>query len=170
MNGDAFTYRLNVLELAIAAMIATIRQGTNEAAGVENRRDGATPGEEWDTHWRGAKAEIAFAQLYNLAPDLTYMPRRGGVDFHTNAGTTVDVKSTDRPEGNLIARNDAPGEAAVYVLALVDGSDVTLKGYAMAEELFDRSNMRTLYAGGPLTYFVARDQLHPMPGREEKET
>jgi hypothetical protein len=55
--------------------------------------------DEGDTHIRGLKGEVAFADLYGFAPDLEqHDTGDGGVDFavswtgHDTADVTVDVK------------------------------------------------------------------------------
>ncbi len=155
--------KLNALEMATASVMACMRQGMNDAANVTEGRRIVNPkgngGSGFDHHFLGARGEVAFARAYNLCPDWSFEPRKGSPDFRCN-GRTIDVKSTDREDGNLIQRPDANEKFDFYVLAVVRHDLVTIHGYATTAEMFDPSNLRILYPGGPPTHVIAREALH----------
>lgn len=89
------------------------------------------------THVRGLKGELAVAEYYGLAPDLSERPAGdAGIDFEAwwyLYPVSIDVKTTQyRSDPWLRVRADGHHAADVYVLTAVgdDGTEVDLVGWA----------------------------------------
>src|SRR5262252_4238780 len=93
------TYTLNNVEQSLARFIGRERSSSNREAGVTNGRRG--PQSDAETDLDGIGAELAFCHLFNVYPDLSINPRRGGADA-TWIGWKVDVKATRYATGSLI--------------------------------------------------------------------
>lgn len=154
---------LTLGEISVATSIAAMRVGSNRQSGVDDAYIG--PGSKrFASEFNGACAEIAFCKYRNLYPDLTVGPRSGGVDCVGRSGETVDVKCTDRSDGNLLVRIDkAASPCDYYALSVVRGpGEVEIIGYASADEVFRDENLKDV-GHGP-TYFIKQSQLHPLGG------
>jgi hypothetical protein len=119
-----------------------------------------------ETHVRGLKGEIAFADFYGLKPDLQIRPEGdGGVDFEVEwlgDDVTVDVKTTTYT-GNpgLLVRENAANRADRYVLAIVDGTEVRLVGFASCDTMLDAPV--TEHTGHMRNHMVRADDLRALP-------
>lgn len=162
-----FEVKLNAVEQAISVIMGMARRVTAEVVGRRNKQ--VSGRNNFDVHWMGAKAEVAFGKFYNLCPDFGY--HTGRPDFELN-GEAIDVKATDYDNGNLICLESegASAVSSIYVLAVVRDDVVELVGYARREELFDPGNVRSMYAGGPRSHFVKRGDLHSMPERRREHS
>jgi len=164
---------LTRVERMNAQLIGTLRRRENRAVGIVDRRvEGKDLSRDIDK--QGVAAEFAFARTANVYPDHNTDPRAGGSDCTLPSGVTVDVKSTTRPDGNLIApayKSGSPhnGDIIVLVTGLLpltpEGKDdpsrpaeFTLVGWVWRDELIRPSRLRPLKNGKP-TYFLDRHQL-----------
>jgi hypothetical protein len=96
----------------------------------------------------GIYGELAFARYANVYPDLSVHLRAGSADAQW-LGWSVDVKSTRNAAGPLWV--DARKRPDLYVLALVEGTTVTLAGWMPASEAHATPRDR-----------VPQDELYPM--------
>ena len=133
-------------ELAVAQVIASLRQAVNREAGRVNLKAG--PQDPMITELVGIYGELAFARYANVFPDLSVHLRAGSFDA-TWLGWSVDVKSSRSASGPLWV--DSRKRPDVYVLALVEGTTVTLAGWMPAGEA--HATPRTQ---------VPQDELYPM--------
>ena len=133
-------------ELAVGTVIASLRQAVNREAGRVNLKAG--PQDPMITELVGIYGELAFARWANVFPDLSVHLRAGGCDA-TWLGWAVDVKSSRRAGAPLWV--DSRKRPDVYVLALVEGTTVTLAGWMPASEA--HATPRTQ---------VPQDELYPM--------
>ena len=155
-QGAAIT--LTDLEQRLAHSVAQERHRVNRAAGVINQQ--VSP-EAWVTvELTGIGAELAWCRLANVYPDLSLEPRAGGADAWW-AGTTVDVKGTERPHGQLLAHPTkfSRDGAALYALMTGPFPTYTFRGFASADELRHASRLTDL-GRGP-TYAMPQTALHP---------
>jgi hypothetical protein len=137
---------LTTREMAICMMMGALRmwQGAKlDTTIIDN--DKASP--------QGFMAEYAFSKQFNLHLDIIGNLEKDSFDFISREGNTIDVKSTDNLDGNLLVKKPMHD---IYVLAIVDGSTVYLIGYATKQMLLDEGQRDFGY--GP-TYFVKRRDL-----------
>lgn len=127
---------LTPVEERLARFIARERQSTNRSADVANKRVG--PQTDEDTDREGIAAEIAFARLANVYPDLSTNIRRGSFYCKLRDGRTVDVKTTTYPRGNLIAIvGKRVANADIYALMIGPAPTFTFAGWAKASDLLN---------------------------------
>ena len=149
---------LNPGEVAACYELGARRQGVN--AGLALRDKFTTP-RPFDVHVRGAVAELAFAKLHNVFPDLSCTPRRDTPDF-TIRGVTYDVKAVIAEDHVLTA---IPGKRGApcdyYVLAWVRWShEVEFLGYASATELLS-TTPRAVRGRDVKSHALAPHELRP---------
>ena len=137
---------LTTREMAICMMMGALRmwQGAKLDTTIIDK-DKASP--------QGFMAEYAFSKQFNLHLDIIGNLEKDSFDFISREGNTIDVKSTDILDGNLLVKKPMHD---IYVLAIVDGSTVYLIGYATKQMLLDEGK-RDL-GHGP-THFVNRRDL-----------
>lgn len=112
-------------------------------------------GEEGDVD--GVGAELALAKLFNVYPDCSIQPRRGGADLIV-AGVPIDVKTTRYPNGHLVAtRYKQSGDCDVYALLVGQLPTYEVKGFCTEAQLFAMQNIKDL-GHGP-TRAVAQPDL-----------
>ena len=133
-------------EEQIAKWLGEQRHAANKAAGTFQPTKGEDP--LW-LDVNGAGGEIAFCKLNNLWPDLTIRPRRGGHDCVSYFGLKVDVKTTHREDGQLLAvlgKSDlAPCDA--YVLMVGRLPVYRWVGFALVEDLISKATVKDLGHG-----------------------
>ena len=146
-------------EMAVVHTIAVLRRSVNQAAGItDRRRDGRNP---MVVEVLGAAAEMAFCKHFNVFPDLTVTPRAGGHDAILN-GKTWDIKAVSSPDHRLLCSPEKSlGDADHYALAVVDGAEVELVGWAPAPRLLHPSTVIDL-GHGPV-HALGRDSLETFP-------
>jgi len=137
---------LSPRELAMCDMIASMRfwQGCGTDSTIIDKRKASRI---------GFTAEYAFSKQFNLHLDIISNLEKDSFDFISTYGNTIDIKATDRKDGNLVVpklMHDA------YVLAIVDGSTVDIAGYA-TKGMIERAGKKDL-GNGPV-WFVDRKQL-----------
>lgn len=146
---------LDVGEMTVAQMLASMRFAVNRANGVQNARVG--PQSFYQMEMDGIVAELAFCKWRNVCPDMTIVPRSGGADCVVD-GKTIDVKATRRQDGKLLCvTGKAVPNAEIYVLAIVNDNAVSFPGWAFADELMKPENITNL-GHGP-TYALDQSQL-----------
>lgn len=125
-------------DLMLARQIALMRTGMNRANDVQKSNFGRS--KEWENEINGVLGEIAFGKHFNLYLDLTFNIRKGGSDFTTRKGETVDIKTTDLKDGRLVVphwKNHPSKRCDVYVLITGTFPTLTIQGYATAKLVFD---------------------------------
>lgn len=114
----------------------------------------------------GVVAEAELAKLLGL-PFQGDVGTRGdpGYDFILPDGRTLDVKGTERVNGNLIvpAMERKPLVADLYALAIVDTNKGTAEfvGYA-TQEMVRQAPVKEFNNNYGSGYFVHRSKLRPM--------
>lgn len=147
---------LSPSELSIAHTLAVMRNAANRGNGITDRQMGKQDPIEIERD--GVAAEIAFAKAFNLFPDLTIQPRKGGADVIGRTGSKIDIKATRIPNGRLLVTPKKAGEETdVYVLAIIDGATVDLVGYLKSADVFQDANLGDV--GHGKTYVVNQERL-----------
>ena len=133
-------------ELAMCDMIAAMRfwQGCSSNTTIIDKRK---------ANRLGFVAEYAFSKQFNLHLDIISNLQKDSFDFISKDGSTIDIKATDRSDGNLIVPKLLHD---VYVLAIVDGRTVDIVGYA-TKEMIEEAGRKDL--GNGLVWFVNRKDL-----------
>jgi hypothetical protein len=146
---------LSELEVQICKSIALQRRKADRDAGIDEKYLGPGDGEHRDI--QGVCAEFAIAKLMNLYPDFTTNPRRGGKDLTDKNGKRIDVKQTDKENGNLIAPfHKSVNEVDIYVL-VIGTNPYQVVGWCKSAELIRDENIKDFGYGK--TYFMHRDKL-----------
>lgn len=151
---------LDAGEMAVANVLAAMRQGINRGSGVNNAKVG--PQSDFLTDLDGLVAEIAFCKFKNVCLDMTVQPRSKGADCIVD-GRRIDIKATRRSNGRLLAvPSKTTQDTDIFVLAIVDNNVVTFAGWAWAKDLLNDVNLIDL-GHGP-TYALDQDNLKPFKG------
>ena len=150
------TVTLDTGEIEIAKAIARARSANNRMAGVTcQMRSPAPPCEE---EMNGFGAEIAYCKAFNLYPDFSVIPKKGGHDC-VHCGKTVDVKATPHTNGRLLVLPHKESHG-VDMYALVTGwmPHYTIVGYATRDEVFRNDNMMDMGHGE--SHAIEQEELH----------
>jgi hypothetical protein len=131
-------------EVLICEQLGRMRSIIARSSGVKDAKVGTQDGSEADV--MGMKAEYAFAKHFNTFPDLGLTPRSGSADGKLK-GYAYDIKSTTYKSGRLLATKKENPDVDMYVLCIVDNSEVDIKGYAMKKDLIQSSNLKNLGHG-----------------------
>ena len=131
-------------EVLICEQLGRMRSIIARSSGVKDAKVGTHDGSEADV--MGMKAEYAFAKQFNTFPDLGLTPRSGSADGKLK-GYAYDIKSTTYKNGRLLATKKSNPDVDMYVLCIVDNSEVDIKGYAMKNELVQSSILKDLGHG-----------------------
>lgn len=147
---------LTDLEQQLAELVATARQARNRSAGVVDQQVSAT--RALDIERTGIGAELAWCRLANCYPDLTIQPRKGGADAIWR-GVSVDVKGTERTDGQLLAHPTklTRDGAALYALMTGPWPSYTFRGFATADDLLAPARLTNLGYGR--VYAVPQSEL-----------
>ena len=137
---------LTTREMAICMMMGALRmwQGAKLDTTIIDK-DKASP--------QGFMAEYAFSKQFNLHMDIIGNLEKDSFDFISKDGATIDIKSTNYLDGNLVFKNM---KHDIYVLAIVDGNTVDLVGYATNEMILEAGKKDLGH--GP-SWFVNRKEL-----------
>jgi hypothetical protein len=149
---------LNKWEVRICTWLSKNRYESARKGGVTDAQMGPQASEETDRI--GICGEFAFCKVFNLYPDMTIGPRKGGVDAWIN-GMAIDVKTTTCAHGRLLATTKKADRACdVYALVIGEPPTFTMAGWAHSYELLRAENLVNLgYGPG---YALHRQRLHPM--------
>jgi len=141
-------------EITVCQMIGRMRSLIARSSGVKDAKIGNQDGSEADV--LGMMAEYAFAKLFNVFPDLGLTPRSGSEDG-TYKGYRYDIKSTKYKKGRLLATTKVNNDVDIYILAIVDGSEISFPGWAFKKELIKDENLADL--GHGKGYCLEQSQL-----------
>lgn len=135
---DGIKVELDYSELQFCQMVgrnrSLVARGNNVRDAKKSNQDGA----EIDVI--GFTGEYAFAKHFNLFPDIGWSPRSGSKDGVYN-GNRYDVKSTKNPNSQLLCTLKDNPNVDIYVLCVVQGSTIDIKGWALKSELVDKDNI-----------------------------
>lgn len=150
---------LNPQEVLLAHSLAVARNNSCRSNGISDKQMGKQDPIQID--WDGALAELACGKILNCYPDLSISPRKGGVDLVSRTGKRIDVKATRYKDGKLAIHIDKnPEEVDIYILAVVDGNTVHIKGYINSQDAIKAENISDL--GHGKSYVVPQSMLLPL--------
>ena len=141
-------------EILVCECIGRMRSLIARTANVKDQKIGQHDGSNADV--MGIKAEYAFAKYFNVFPDLGLTPRSGSYDGVLN-GVPYDIKSTHIRLGHLLATKKVNPDVKIYVLCIVEGNQVDIKGYISKENFIKPENIKSL--NGREGYCVKQSQL-----------
>jgi hypothetical protein len=121
---------------------------------VNDRKMGNQSGHQIDED--GVIGEFAFCRHFNVFFDLGVSPRSGSFDCILK-GKRVDIKTTRYKTGKLLATTKVNPDVDIYVLAILDGYDITFAGWIEKEELISDKNLKDLGRG--LGYSLEQSEL-----------
>lgn len=155
-----FTVILTDAEVMFCKMAAGLRALTNRASNTKDAKIGTLSGLQMDED--GLLGEYAFCKKMNIFPDLIPSPRSGSSDCILK-GKRIDVKTTRRINGRLLATMKNNDDVDVYVLAIIDetGTKVSFPGYATKKGLCAPVNQVDL--GHGIGYGLTQDELRAWP-------
>jgi hypothetical protein len=137
--------KLTPWESKVARRLGQRRYEAARKAGVKDKKIGDQSHSKTDEEGMGA--EIAFAKLVNVYPDLDIKTRSGGHDCIIK-GLTCDVKQTDCPNGHLLATlKKLDYQCNIYVLMVGLIPSFEFVGWATASELMRKENIKDLGHG-----------------------
>jgi len=143
-------------ESAMALTLAVMRQTNSRASGVVNKQMSKQNPIEIERD--GVLSEMAFGKQFNLYPDFSVHPRKGGADLITHQGLRVDIKATRYRSGRLLIHIDKTVEDVdIYVLAIIDGDDVDFVGYIKSADAIKQEYVKDL--GHGVGYVVEQSSL-----------
>lgn len=149
-----FTVELTDAEIMFCKMAAGLRSIAARAANVKDARMGDLSGLQMDED--GMIGEYAFCKKMNIFPDLIPGPRSGSYDC-VLMGKRIDVKSTRREDGRLLATLKDNDSVDIYALAIISGNKVKFPGFALKKELCSEANRVQL--GHGTGYGMTQDKL-----------
>ncbi len=150
--------RLTDFEIKIARKLGASRDQQNIDQGVPDQKVGPQDGRHININ--GVGAELAFCKAFNVFPDLE-LGQWPDQDATLPCGATVDVKHTERENGQLLVRkNKAEKRCDFYVLVTGMMPAFRIRGGMRAEMLFQDERITDL-GYGP-TYAVPQSELWPV--------
>jgi len=156
MDKDCLTYNLSEDEQLIARYVAALRQHMNRTSGVKDQA--VKPGESYQADLNGYGAELAFASISNVCPDLSLHCRKGGYDLLYKENR-IDVKTTTYKNGTLLSNKVNP-DVDLYVLLIGQLPTFTFVGWVWSEELIQEVNLKDFGHGKKKeAYALKQDQL-----------
>ncbi len=136
---------LNVSDVLICEFIGRMRSLIARSSNVKDQKIGQQDGSNADI--MGFKAEYAFAKYFNVFPDFGLTPRSGsydGVLEKNGKKFRYDIKSTHIKKGHLLATLKVNPDVDIYVLCIVDNSQIDIKGYAKKEDFIRSENIKPI--------------------------
>lgn len=147
--------KLSESEIKICEWLAKNRYQNNRKENVQDKKIGPQSCDLTDLD--GICGEFAFCKAFNLYPDMSVSPRKGGYDLVVK-GKRVDVKTTRYKTGKLLATRDKKLEDSdVYVLVLSEPPVFTIIGWCNSSDLIKDNNLVDLGYG--LTYCLPQNKL-----------
>lgn len=149
---------MNPLEVVIAESVAKNKsEGSREAGVVDQKKFKEKSGFHIDR--LGFLGEMALAKCMNLMPDFSVGPQANGADLVTHDGIRIDVKTTERPDGNLIVKPKENPDVDYYFLVRWDERFLcaTIVGWIKKEKLRQERYERVIR--GQLCYFCPAKDL-----------
>ncbi len=151
---------LNETESLLATYIGMARHNNARVNGIVDRKIGDQDNAFVDINGMGG--ELAAARIFGAYPDLTIVAADSlpGYDFRSRSGLRVDVKTTEWPNGKLLATLKTKVEDAdMYVLVTGVIPRYQVIGYATADQLIREENIGRLKSDLEEGYILGRDSM-----------
>ena len=147
---------LNEAEYNLCQILGRMRTLISRGTGVKDAKVGKQDGAEADV--MGTVAEYAFAKQFNTFPDFAPSPRSGSYDGMLK-GNRYDIKSSSYPNARLLSTRKVNPDVDFYVLCIVEGKKVDVKGWAWKKDLIKDENLKDL--GHGKGYCLEQSKLKP---------
>ena len=148
---------LNEVEQRLVKTTAKQRYDNCRAAGKPKCFIGYTDGYHCDIIGMGG--ELAFCKLFNVYPDLSTETPEFDTGDCVLDGLRIDVKTTDRPEGHLLATKwKKVSSCDAYALMTGVFPNYHFRGFMDADELLREIRLRD-FGRNTLSYAASQDEL-----------
>lgn len=128
----------------LASILGGFRSLTARNCGVADAKIGPQSGLESDID--GILGELAFCKIFNVFPDIGLKPRSGSADAVMD-GKRIDVKTTRHQNGRLLSTLKGNPDVDIYVLAVIDDTNIELRGYALTADLIREDRIKDMGHG-----------------------
>jgi hypothetical protein len=151
---------LTPIELALAEVVAKHRTKNSRSKSISNQR--ISKDSDFEVEYVGMCGELAVAKALKVYPDL------GGsmqpYDLMSRGGKRMEVKTTRRGSGRLVARLKASAEDSDYFV-LVTGNPpyMYIEGYTPTKEFLVRANIGQLSPEYPECFLLPQSKLTEWP-------
>jgi hypothetical protein len=152
---------LTRLECRLAYALAEERHGKDRQDGIPDMLQG-DQSRRTEYELNGAGAEIAFSKWFGIFPNLGTVLERGAPDYSIH-GVRLDVKSNDRPQGNLLLPwhlKRGRADIYIYLAGSVRRAHYELVGWTTEGIAFQDKYIQDLPRGK--TRIVPRADLYPV--------
>jgi hypothetical protein len=150
----SFTVELTDTEMSICRMVGNMRTMVSRATSTRDQKIGPQSGINVDED--GAIAEYAFCKKFNIHFDLNIHTRAGSYDCVLKK-KRIDVKSTRVRTGHLAVKLARNPDVDIFVLAIIDGNEVSFPGWANSEDVYQEHTIKDL--GHGKGHCLTQDQL-----------
>lgn len=151
---------LTPIELALAEVVAEHRTKNSRSKSISNQR--ISKDSDFEVEFVGMCGELAVSKALKVYPDLggTMQP----YDLMSRGGKRMEVKTTRRSNGRLVARLKASVEDSDYfVLVTGDPPNMSIEGYVPTEEFLVGTNIGKLSPEYPECFLMPQKSLTPWP-------
>ena len=126
-------------EYSLAVYLSSVRTYVNEYAKVSDKQMGYDDG--FLIGVDGLVGEFGVCKHFNVCPDLSFEPRKGGADCVIN-GNRVDVKST-KPGKNkvFVPEWKAKDKIDRYIFCTVNFRTIEILGWFLHQDIFKEDNL-----------------------------
>ena len=126
-------------EYSLAVYLSSVRTYVNEYAKVADKQMGYDDG--FLIGVDGLVGEFGVCKHFNVCPDLSFEPRKGGADCVIN-GNRVDVKST-KPGKNkvFVPEWKAKDKIDRYIFCTVNFRTIEILGWFLHKDIFKEDNL-----------------------------
>lgn len=149
---------LDMTELMLCRILATMRVASNRGAGV--REVNKEYKDQLDRDMEGIIGEFVVAKQANLYPDFTILPRSCGYDLLSKTGKKIEVKATTYKNGQLIVKKHSIKDKNDYYFLVILNQTLTggdIIGYATPVMVFKDENLKKV--GLDENYVLTQEQL-----------
>jgi hypothetical protein len=143
-------------EILTCRLIGNMRTISSRANVVKDMQMGNQPMHQTDED--GAIGEYAFCKHHNIFFDPSIAVRSGSYDCLLK-GFRIDIKTTRRDTGRLIATTKINADIDIFALAIIRENEVYFPGWVKASELYKEENILDLGYGK--TYALDQSKLKP---------
>lgn len=109
----------------------------------------------------GLGAEMGFCKIFNLYPDFSLEPRKGGHDCVLHNGTRVDVKQNRHTVDPylIVKKTKTIEDADVYALMVGTFPSYRYAGFILAQDIIKEENLMDWGYEGKEGYSVSESRL-----------
>ena len=154
---------LTPIELALAEVVAEHRTKNSRSKSISNQR--ISKDSDFEVEFVGMCGELTVSKALKVYPDLggTMQP----YDLMSRGGKRMEVKTTRRSSGRLVARLKASVDDSDYFV-LVTGNPpyMYIEGYIPTKEFLMGGNIGKLSPEYPECFLLPQSKLTPWPSTQ----